>query len=80
MGAGRESDALFAVETTLGFTVRLSGRYWAAIVVKHPDIGDRVTDIQAALRAPQEIRRSRRDPVVMLFYRSDQTSPFKVTS
>lgn len=29
-------DDLFAVETPLGFTVRVSVQYWATIVAKHP--------------------------------------------
>lgn len=73
MDTGRERDDLFAVETPLGFTVRVSNRYWTAIVMKHPDLADRVVDVQSALRTPDEIRRSRRDPAVLLFYRSDQT-------
>jgi len=72
MGAQERRADLFAVETPLGFTVRVSIRYWATIVTKHPDLSDRVMDIQTALRDPQEIRRSRRDPAVLLFYRSDQ--------
>lgn len=68
MSAGAE---LFAVKTPLGFTVRVTQRYWATILTKHPDLGDRIVDIQAALRDPQEVRRSRRDPAVLLFYRVD---------
>jgi len=70
----REMDVeeeLFAVETPLGFTVRVTQRYWATILAKHPDLGSRVADIQTALRDPQEIRRSRRDSAVLLFYRTD---------
>jgi hypothetical protein len=32
---------LFAIETPLGFTVRVSTRYWATIVAKHPDLSIR---------------------------------------
>lgn len=62
---------LFAVATPLGFTVGVSARYWETIVGKHPDLADRLLDVQAALREPDEIRRSRRDPAILLFYRSD---------
>jgi len=62
---------LFAVATPLGFTVRVSTRYWDTIVGKHPDLANRLLDVQAALREPEEIRRSRRDPAILLFYRSD---------
>ena len=30
------TEDLFAVQTPLGFTVRVSTRYWATIVAKHP--------------------------------------------
>ena len=66
-----EPADLFAVETPLGFTVRVSVGYWATIVEKHPDLANRLVDVQSALRAPEEVRRSRRDPAVFLFYRSD---------
>ena len=62
---------LFAVETPLGFTVRVSAAYWATILVKHPDLADRLGDVQSALREPQEVRRSRRAPTILLFYRTD---------
>ena len=62
---------LFAVQTPLGFTVRVSARYWATIVAKHPDLANRLAEVQAALREPEEVRQSRRDPAVLLFYRSD---------
>jgi plasmid stabilization system protein ParE len=71
MSAGDATQDLFAVTTPLGFTVRVSARYWGTIVGKHPDLADRLLDVQAALREPDEIRRSRRDPAVLLFYRSD---------
>jgi hypothetical protein len=71
MPAETKPTDLFAVETPLGFTVRVSVRYWVTIVAKHPDLADRDGDVQSALRAPEEVRQSRRDPSVLLFYRSD---------
>jgi hypothetical protein len=65
------SKDLFAVETPLGFIVRVSARYWATIVAKHPDLTDRLADVQSALPDPEEVRQSRRDQAVLLFYRSD---------
>jgi len=66
-----ESADLFAVQTPLGFTVRVSVRYWATIVGKHPDLADRLEDVRSTLREPEEVRQSRRDPAVLLFYRAD---------
>lgn len=70
MAAETSTEDLFVVETPLGFTVRVSEGYWATIVAKHPDLADRLADVQAALREPEEIRESRRDPAVFLFYRA----------
>ena len=63
---------LFVVDTPLGFEVRVSVSYWATIVTKHPDLADRVAAVETALREPEEVRRSRRDGAVYLFYRSDE--------
>ena len=52
-------------------SVRVSVRYRSTIVAKHPDLADRLSDVQSALREPEEVRRSRRDAAVLLFYRSD---------
>ena len=71
MLADRDLAELFAVETPLEFSVRVSVRYWATIVAKHPDLEDRAEEVQLALREPDEVRRSRRDAAVILFYRSD---------
>lgn len=71
MPAAMNSSDLFAVETPLGFSVRVSISYWATIVTKHPDLAERVTAVEAALREPDEVRRSRRDGAVYLFYRAD---------
>jgi len=71
---GTETDIpnLFVVETPLGFTVRVTEHYWRAIVAKHPDLAGRQEEIQATLREPEEVRRSRRDPAVLLFYRAQR--------
>lgn len=61
---------LFEVPTPLGFTVRCTRAYWGFIVSqKHPVLADRQTDVEQVLRDPDEVRRSRKDPKVFLFYR-----------
>lgn len=68
-----ESDILFEILTPLGFRVRVTRGYWEFIVtVKHPVMRERATEVQDVLRIPDEIRRSRSDPVVFLFYRAAQ--------
>lgn len=66
-------DILFEVATPLGFTVRVSRRYWQLITtVKHPVMAGHGADVQATLADPAEIRRSRSDPNVLLFYRTQR--------
>jgi hypothetical protein len=56
--------------TPLGFRVRTTPSYWELIVtVKHPIMYGRERDVADVLRFPDEIRRSRSDPSVYLFYR-----------
>ena len=67
------SDIFFEVLTPLHFTVRVTRRYWELIVtMKHPVMQTRETAVQTVLQAPDEVRRSRSDPAVLLFYRSEQ--------
>ncbi len=58
----------FEILTPLNFTVRTSEEYWEKLIIKHPDIGDLEVEIQQALTDPDEIRRSSRDPNLLLFY------------
>ncbi len=65
-------EILFEVETPLGFSVRTTVDYWEIITtIKHPAIRGREEDVQAALRDPDEVRLSKSDRQVYLFYRSD---------
>ena len=68
MGAG---GRLFEVSTPLGFTVSVMAEQWKKIVTfKHPIMSGRQRDIQETLENHGEIRRSRKDPNVYLFYRA----------
>ncbi|KKI97993.1 hypothetical protein [Prochlorothrix hollandica] len=60
----------FEVMTPLGFSVRTSEDYWQRIVLKHPDIADLQELVEQALAAPDEVRCSRQDAAVFLFYLS----------
>ena len=63
------SELLFEVETPLGFKVRVNHGYWELIVtIKHPVMAGREREVQEALANPNEIRQSRRDTAVYLFY------------
>ena len=63
------SELAFDVVSPLGFRVRVTKRYWSFIVsVKHPAMLGREDEVCAALTAPNEIRQSRFDSEVYLFY------------
>lgn len=65
-------EILFEVKTPLGFFVRTTVYYWQLITTfKHPALRGRETDVQAALSDPDEVRISKSDGQVYLFYRSD---------
>ena len=67
------SDIVFEVVTPLGFRVRVTRAYWELIVtVKHPVMRGREVDVQSVLQKPEEVRRSRGDPGVLLFYRVEE--------
>lgn len=58
----------FEVKTPLGFVVRATEEYWQKLLVKHPDLADLEELVEAALQFPDEIRESKRDSSVFLFY------------
>lgn len=73
MGKKVAEDLFFEVATPLGFSVRVTHNYWELIVTfKHPVMRGREADTQNTLREPDEIRRSRNDPNVHLFYRRER--------
>jgi hypothetical protein len=60
---------MFEATTPLGFVVRVPQERWQFIVDrKHPALRDREGDVVAALESPDQVRRSRSDPDVFLFY------------
>lgn len=63
-------DILFQAVTPLGFSVYVSKEYWRIIVtVKHPVMSGCEKEVKETLTDPDEIRQSRIDPNVYLFYR-----------
>lgn len=63
-------DLLFEVRTRLGFTVRCTRAYWGFIAsVKHPVMAGREEEVREVLGDPDEVRQSRKDANVYLFYR-----------
>ena len=66
------TEPLFEALTPLGFSVRCTRNYWEFISSqKHPTLRGREDEIQNALEDRDELRRSRRDINVYLFYRGE---------
>jgi hypothetical protein len=66
-------QASFTVSTPLGFDVHVTSDRWDLITtVKHPVMHGREKSLKAALEHPDEIRKSRSDPKVFLFYKLDR--------
>lgn len=73
MNKASPKDAVFFdVETPLGFNVRTTIGYWEIITsIKHPVMLGREEDVKITLSDPDEIRLSKSDAQVYLFYRED---------
>jgi len=68
-----EKELLFEVMTPLGFSVRVTKDYWELIVtIKHPIMAGREEDVRKALEQPDEIRQSKSDEMVFLFYKEER--------
>lgn len=63
-------ESLFDVETPIALKVSVGKRRWNLIITeKHPSLLGRENEIKETLEAPVEIRRSKSDKNVLLFYR-----------
>ena len=73
MTESQGSDFLFNVMTPLGFRVRVTRSYWELIVtVKHPAMAGHEKEIRQVLENPEEIRQSKNDPAIYLFYKTQR--------
>jgi hypothetical protein len=64
-------DLLFEVRTPLGWSVRVSRQQWIRIsTIKHQTMAGRENEMRHVLLDPEQIRRSRKDATVYLFYRA----------
>ena len=67
-------DLLLDALAPLRFRVRVTRRRWELITTaKHPIMAGRESLVRAALEAPDEVRQSRIDPQVLLFYTAEAT-------
>ncbi len=66
-------ELLFAVTTPIGLRVLVTRERWELIVTaKHPVMAGREADVKAALEAPDEVRESRSDRTVFMFYKAER--------
>lgn len=67
-------ETRFQVETRLGFPVKTTEDYWNIITkIKHPSISGKERSVKKCLSQPDEIRISKKDNSVYLFYRKINT-------
>ena len=61
----------FQIMTPLGIIIRTTPSYWQKITTyKHPVIRNEEEKVKQTLSYPQEIRRSKTDPDVYLYYKN----------
>ncbi|MBI4309621.1 MAG: DUF4258 domain-containing protein [Candidatus Omnitrophica bacterium] len=69
----QSKDVLFDAVTPLGFHVHVTRSYWQIIIsIKHPVMAGHEKEVKAALEHPEEIRRSKSDQSVYLFYKTQR--------
>jgi hypothetical protein len=65
-----KNDLFFEILSPLNCTIRVTVAYWEIITqIKHPIMKGQEKLVQETLSQPDEIRRSRSDPNVYLFYK-----------
>lgn len=67
-----ENEYLFNIQTPLNFYVHCTEEYWhRKIIMDHPVMAGKIDDVRRTLSDPQEVRQSRSDSDVYLFYATD---------
>lgn len=64
-------DLLFKVKTPTGVLIHTTKEYWQRIITtKHPSIAKHENQVKDVLENPHEIRRSKQDVRVYLYYKN----------
>ena len=72
-GPSDDKDILFRVKTPLGFSVTVTNNWWETIVsMKHPVMRGQEIQVRIALEKPDEVRLSKVDAKVYLFYKAQR--------
>ncbi len=65
-----KSDIYFSVNTPIGIEVRTTVQYWEYLVTfKHPVMKGKDNIVKSVLQMPDEIRQSKMDKDVFLYYK-----------
>ena len=65
-----KSEICFSVKTPLSIEVKTTVQYWEYLVAcKHPAMKDKEDIVKAVLQTPDEIRQSKTDNEVFLYYK-----------
>ncbi len=57
---------------TVNFLGHTTKEYWNKLLFKHPELQQKLSDVIKTLENPTEIRKSKRDAFVFLFYSSTE--------
>jgi len=63
---------LFEITTPLNIKIHTTREYWQKVLTKHPELEGKLDDVQKTLLQPTEIRKSKRDELIFLFYSENE--------
>jgi len=73
----KENTILFEIPTLLNLSVRITVAYWEQIsAIKHPIMKNELESVKSTIILPDEIRQSRYDSKVFLFYKEKSENRF----
>jgi|SRR3989338_7086527 len=65
-----KEEVYFEVDSYLGKKIRITKQYWNKVIkTKHPLMKDKESIVKGTLITPTELRVSRKDPTVFLYYK-----------
>jgi len=61
-------EYLFEIVCPLGWKIRTTKSYWDKLVMKHPEISQRLEEVKLTVQNPIQIHKSKSDELIFLFY------------
>ncbi len=59
---------LIDIKTPLNVSIHTTKEYWDKLLIKHPELRNKLPDVKKTLKEPTEIRRSKHDELIFLYY------------